>query len=182
MGAVQPPSYEHQMQMAAAMSGRPLSSIVYFPLTGGELGETVDDWDHGYWHEPTQGVQLTTAELVVSAVWSWDSDRSIYQLGLYRGPMSVHLVGIDGSFGARAVDVSKHPRWVPFTQFDVVASLPSEATGLDRPLGSLGLRLHADDACAWVRTGRGETHAMTTGTVFDAFDTFDTDDVMVLFE
>ena len=67
----------------ARLAGQTVVGVAYFPLTGGEEGLTVDDWDAGNWHEPTTGVELETAAgEVYSAAWGYSFDY--YGLELFR--------------------------------------------------------------------------------------------------
>jgi len=45
-------------RVVASQCGLRLVAVAYAVLTGGGDGREVDEWDYGYWHEPTMGVQL----------------------------------------------------------------------------------------------------------------------------
>jgi hypothetical protein len=40
---------------ALALRGRRIEKVVYYPLTGGEDGHEIEEWDFGAWHQPTMG-------------------------------------------------------------------------------------------------------------------------------
>lgn len=160
---------------AAKLRGRRIRRVVYYPLTSGEDGCTVEDWDFGPWHQPTMGLELFTDDgASFSAVWGSSFDH--YGLEVFPEPMTAHLVGIGDPGGPAVVEVTAHPSWSrlvgrKLTRVNIV--------WCEDPTGSIrvphAVRLCSRERAVWIAAGRpadwppGEAYHLGT------------DDVMVVF-
>lgn len=132
--------YERSVE---SLRGARLVEVTYYPLSCGDDGTKVEEWDFGVWHEPTMGVGLLAENGTrYSAVWGHSFDY--YGLEIYREPMS----------SAPAVVVTDHPSWsgligVPLVGADILWS--EGDSGLRLPVA---VELHAPAAAAWLVSGR----------------------------
>ncbi|GLW98259.1 hypothetical protein [Microtetraspora sp. NBRC 16547] len=159
----------------ALLRGRRIRKVVYYPLTDGEDGRDVEDWDFGPWHQPTMGVELFTDDgACFSAVWG--SSFEHYGLELFPEPMTAHLRRIGEPCGSAPIEVTNHPRWSSLvgrklTRVEIVWSEDGEG-GIRLPLA---IRLCSRERTVWIAAGRpadwppGEVYYLAT------------DDVMVVF-
>ncbi|MEU6427624.1 hypothetical protein ABZ860_17180 [Microbispora sp. NPDC046973] len=160
----------------ALLRGSRIRRVVYYPLTCGEDGRDVEDWDFGPWHQPTMGVELCTdGGACFSAVWGSSFDH--YGLELFPEPMTAHLRRIGEPYGPAAVEVTGHPRWSSLvgravTCVDIVWSEDHES-GIRVPDA---IRLCSRDGAVWIAAGRPAQ--WPPGEVYHHLGT---DDVMVVF-
>lgn len=166
---------EKYERTTALLRGRRIRRVVYYPLTGGEDGHDVDDWDFGPWHQPTMGVELFTDDGArFSAVWGSSFDH--YGLELFPEPMTAHLRRIGEPYGSALVEVTDHPRWSSLvgrkvTRVDIAWSEDRER-GVRVPDA---IRLCSREGAVWIAAGGpaewppGEVYYLGT------------DDVMVVF-
>jgi hypothetical protein len=158
----------------ASLRGTRLVEVAYYPLSCGDDGTEVEDWDFGGWHLPTMGVELRAENGTrYSAVWGQSFDY--YGLEMIQGAMSSQLGLIGEPGGYPEVGVARHPSWsgligVPLLGADIVWS--DGDYGRRMPVA---VRLRAPSATAWLVAGRpaqwppdGRFH-------------LGTDDVMVVF-
>jgi hypothetical protein len=158
----------------ASLRGMRLIEVTYYPLSCGDEGVEVEDWDFGDWHQPTMGVELRAENGArYSAVWGQSFDY--HGLEIFQAPMSSQLGLIGEPGGSPEVGVTGHPSWagligVPLVGSDIVWS--EGDYGVRMPV-AVGLR--APCAAAWLVAGRpaqwppdGRFH-------------LGTDDVMVVF-
>ncbi|GAB1821682.1 hypothetical protein [Herbidospora sp. RD11066] len=148
---------------AALLRGSRIRSVVYYPLTCGDDGFEVEEWDFGPWHQPTMGVELHTDDACFSAVWGDSFDH--HDLEVFPEPMAAHLVMIGEQGGPAAVDVTAHPRWSPL--------IGRRLTGADILWSEdhvpLAIRLRSREAVVWIAAGCPADYGLGT------------DDVMVVF-
>ncbi|OPG13833.1 hypothetical protein [Microbispora sp. GKU 823] len=159
----------------ALLRGRRIRRVVYYPLTGGEDGRHVEDWDFGPWHQPTMGVELFTDDgACFSAVWGSNFDH--YGLELFPEPMTAHLRLIGEPYGSAPVEVTDHPRWSSLV--DRKLTCVDIAWSEDPERGNRvpdAIRLCSRERAVWIAAGRpadwppGEVYYLGT------------DDVMVVF-
>lgn len=160
--------------IVSSLRGARLAEVTYYPLSCGDEGTEVEDWDFGGWHLPTMGVELRAEDgMRYSAVWGRSFDH--YGLEIFQSPMSGQLGLIGEPGGSPKVRVTGHPSWagligVPLLGADIVWS--EGDYGLRMPLA---VRVRAPCATAWLVAGRpaqwppdGRFH-------------LGTDDVMVVF-
>ncbi|MFD1543765.1 hypothetical protein [Nonomuraea guangzhouensis] len=157
---------------AATLRGRRIRKVVYYPLTGGEDGCDVVEWDFGTWHQPTMGVELFTDDgACFSAVWGSSFDH--YGLEVFPEPMTAHLRMIGEPGGPAAVDVTDHPRWSSLvgrklTCVDIAWSQDPVRT-------PYAIRLCSREKSVWIAAGEPAEWPPT-----DVY-YLGTDDVMVIF-
>ncbi|WP_062429747.1 hypothetical protein [Herbidospora daliensis] len=131
----------------ARLRGRRIRKVAYHPLTVGDDGHDVEDWDFGAWHQPTMGVELSTDDGArYSAVWGSSFDH--YGLEVFPEPMTAHLV----MNGSAMVDVTEHPGWSPLvgkklTRTEIVWS----GNHVRVPYA---IRLCSRDTVVWIAAGR----------------------------
>jgi hypothetical protein len=157
------------------LRGRRVRRVVYYPLTGGEDGCEVEDWDFGPWHQPTMGVELFTDDgACFSAVWGNSFDH--YGLEVFPEPMTTHLALVGEPYGPALVEVTDHPRWsslVGRTLTHVGIAWSEDPKGGIRSPDAI--QLCSRERTVWIAAGRpadwppGETYHLGT------------DDVMVIF-
>jgi hypothetical protein len=167
---------------AAMLRGRRVTTVGYYPLNGGDDGVSPEDWDFGAWHQPTQGVELTTDDGArFSACWGSSFDD--YCLEVLPEPMTSQLNDIGESYGSPRVVVTDHPRWAPLIgtpllSVDIMWSAdPRDTSRSPVPVGlPVAIRLRSAAATVWIAAGccaefppTGRFH-------------LGTDDVMVVFE
>ena len=159
----------------ALLRGRRIRRVVYYPLTGGEDGRDVEEWDFGPWHQPTMGVELFTYEgACFSAIWGSSFDH--YGLELFPEPMAAHLRRIGEPCGPAPVEVTDHPRWSSLvgrrlTRVDIAWSEDRER-GIRVPDA---IRLCSQEKAVWIAAGRPADWPP------DEVYHLGTDDVMVVF-
>ncbi|MFD3455424.1 hypothetical protein ACFWVC_25030 [Streptomyces sp. NPDC058691] len=142
--------YERSVE---SLRGARLVEVTYYPLSCGDDGTEVEEWDFGVWHEPTMGVGLLAENGTrYSAVWGHSFDY--YGLEVYREPMSNHLTMIGQPGGTPAVVVTDHPSWsgligVPLVGADILWS--EGDSGVRLPVA---VELRAPAATAWLVSGR----------------------------
>jgi hypothetical protein len=157
------------------LRGRRVRRVVYYPLTGGEDGCEVEDWDFGPWHQPTMGVELFTDDgACFSAVWG--NSFNHYGLEVFPEPMTTHLTLMGEPYGPALVEVTDHPRWsslVGRTLTHVGIAWSEDPTGGIRVPDAI--QLCSRERTVWIAAGRpadwppGEKYHLGT------------DDVMVIF-
>jgi hypothetical protein len=157
------------------LRGACVTAVVYYPLTGGDDGTVVEEWDFGPWHQPTMGVELITDDgSHFSAVWGSSFDH--YGLEVFPEPMTHFLTRIGEPAGSAAVTVTDHPRWARL----VGATLVSADIAWSEDLGDtdrlpVAIRLRSSEATVWIAVGRPAVWP-PTGDYYLC-----TDDVMVVF-
>lgn len=168
-----PPEVEYESTVAS-LSGMCLIGVTCYPLSCGNEGTEVEDWDFGGWHLPTMGVELRAESGTrYSAVWGQSFDY--YGPEIVQAPMSSQL-GLTGEPGGPPeVGVTGHPCWtgligVPLVGADIVWS--EGDYGLRMPVA---VEFRAPSTTVWLVAGRpaqwppdGRFH-------------LGTDDVMVVF-
>ncbi|MEV0625952.1 hypothetical protein [Nonomuraea wenchangensis] len=160
---------------AAMLRGRRIHRIVYYPLTGGEDGCDVEEWDFGTWHQPTMGVELSTDDgACFSAVWGSSFDH--FGLEVFPEPMTAHLRMVGESGGPAAVDVTDHPHWSSLVSRKLtcvdIAWCHDPGSGLRTPYA---IRLCSREKAVWIAAGSPAEWPPTE--VYR----LGTDDVMVVF-
>ena len=157
-----------------SLRGACLVGVKYYPLSCGDDGTDIREWDFGDWHQPTMGVELLTRE-GGRYFATWDQSFDYWGLEIIQMPESDAL----GPAGQRScpteVDVTGHLSWagllgVPLTTVDIVWS----EGGYGRPV-PIAVRLSTATATVWLVAGAaaqwppdGQFH-------------LGTDDVMVVF-
>lgn len=158
----------------ASLRGTRLTEVTYYPLSCGDEGTEVEDWDFGGWHLPTMGVELRAENGTrYSAVWGQSFDY--YGLEIFQASMSSQLGLIGEPGGSPEVGVTGHPCWagligVPLLGADIVWS--EGDYGLRLPVA---VELRAPSATAWLVAGR-PAQWPPDGRFY-----LGTDDVMVVF-
>ncbi|WP_432864891.1 hypothetical protein [Microbispora rosea] len=166
---------EKYERTTALLRGGRIRRVVYYPLTGGEDGRDVEDWDFGPWHQPTMGVELFTDDgACFSAVWGSSFDH--YGLELFPQPMTAHLRLSGEPYGSTPVEVTDHPHWSSLvgrklTCVDIAWSQDRER-GIRVPDA---IRLCSREKAVWIAAGRPAE--WPPGEVYH----LGTDDVMVVF-
>ncbi|MDX5568304.1 hypothetical protein PYK79_40285 [Streptomyces sp. ID05-04B] len=136
-----------------SLRGTRLVGVTYYPLSCGDDGTEVEEWDFGVWHQPTMGVGLIAENGTrYSAVWGNSFDY--YGLEIFQEPMSSQLTMIGQPGGTPAVAVTDHPSWsgligVPLVGADILWS--EGDYGLRLPVA---VELRAPAATAWLVAGR----------------------------
>ncbi|MGW0927737.1 hypothetical protein [Streptomyces sp. NPDC002644] len=164
-------------RLVACLRGRTVVSVDYFVLTSGEDGTDPDEWDHGAWHEPTMGVELTVDDGdTYSAVWGSTFDH--YGLELYPAPMRDFLSRVDEPGGPARVTVTEHPRWAGIVTAPIEHSRVQWCGQEQRARGPVpaALRLRTATGQVWIAAGRSATY--TSDGPFH----LGTDDVLVIFD
>jgi len=163
--------------LVAGLLGRTVVAVDYYVLTGGEEGTEPDEWDHGTWHEPTMGVELTMDDGAnYSAVWGHTFD--CYGLELYPAPMREFRTRIDQPGGSARVSAAGHPLWAGII-FAPIESCRiqwcAEEQGAVTPVpDAVILRTAAGQV--WIAAGRSAAYEP------DGSFHLGTDDVLVIFE
>lgn len=157
---------------ARSLRGAHIARVVYYPLTGGDDGTDVEDWDFGHWHQSTMGVELVTDDAGrFSAVWG--STFGHFGLEVFPDPMARHL-GVGEPWGAAAMDTTDHPRWAGIVGRRVLsADIAWCDEGKIRM--PIAFRLQSAEATVWLVAGCPAEWPRE-----DAF-RLGTDDVMVVF-
>lgn len=146
-------SKDEYERSAESLRGTRLVEVTYYPLSCGDDGKDVEEWDFGSWHQPTMGVGLLAENGTrYSAVWGHSFDY--YGLEVFREPISSRLTMIGQPGGTPAVVVTDHPSWsgligVPLVGADILWS--ESDSGLRLPLA---VELRAPTATAWLVSGR----------------------------
>lgn len=157
-----------------SLRGTCLVGVTYYPLSCGDDGTEVEDWDFGGWHLPTMGVGLLADNGThYAAVWGQSFDY--HGLELFREPMSSHLAMIGQPGGSPEVVVTDHPAWSGLLGVPLVGAeiLWSEGDyGLRLPVA---VELRAPTATAWLVAGRPAQWPL------DGRFYLGTDDVMTVF-
>ncbi|WP_406465050.1 hypothetical protein OH768_53885 [Streptomyces sp. NBC_01622] len=136
-----------------SLRGTRLIEVTYYPLSCGDDGAEVEEWDFGVWHQPTMGVGLLAENGTrYSAVWGNSFD--CYGLEIFQEPMSSQLTMIGQPGGTPAVAVTDHPSWsgligVPLVGADILWS--EGDYGLRLPVA---VELRAPAATVWLIAGR----------------------------
>ncbi|WP_151770246.1 hypothetical protein [Streptomyces abyssomicinicus] len=171
------PTSDSYERLVAGLYGRTVVSADYFVLMGGEEGTDPDEWDHGAWHEPTMGVELTLDDGdTYSAVWGSTFDH--YGLELYLAPMSDFLSHVDKPGGSARVTVAEHSRWAG------IVTAPIEYCRIQWGGQEHGARVPVPEAIhirtatgqVWIAAGRPATYES------DGPFHLGTDDVLVIFD
>ncbi|MFI6938518.1 hypothetical protein ACIBI4_04540 [Streptomyces sp. NPDC050418] len=135
-----------------SLRGTRLAGVTYYPLSCGDDGTEVEEWDFGVWHLPTMGVGLLAEDGTHYAA-VWGSSFDYYGLELFRAPMSSHLTMIGEPGGSPAVVVTGHPSWaefigVPLTGAEIVWSEGDYGRRLP-----VAVELRSPTATAWLVAG-----------------------------
>ncbi|MFE3270823.1 hypothetical protein [Streptomyces sp. NPDC059215] len=142
--------YERSIE---SLRGTRLVEVTYYPLSCGDDGDEIEEWDFGVWHQPTMGVGLLAEDgTQYSAVWGHSFDY--YGLEVFREPMSSHLNMIGQTGGTQTVVVTDHPCWsgligVPLVGADIIWS--EGDSGVPLPVA---VELRTLAATAWLVAGR----------------------------
>jgi hypothetical protein len=142
---VQHQTLEANEAVASALATRELTGVSYFPMALASENEPVE-WDFGVWHQPTMGVELTTAEgSVYSLIWNQYGDWG-FGVDLYDLPAAKHL--IDGA-DAPVVEVSDHPAWAPMLGRPIAVSLCWNDYGTGLPPCPEAIQFATEQTSLW---------------------------------
>ncbi|MEV0095135.1 hypothetical protein [Streptomyces sp. NPDC050738] len=157
-----------------SLRGTRLVRVAYYPLSCGDDGTEIEDWDFGAWHLPTMGVGLLAESGThYSAVWGSSFDH--YGLELFREPMSSQLTMIGEPGGSPEVVVTDHPSWSGFIGVPLVGAKILWSEGDYGHRLPVAIELRAPTATAWLVAGRSAQWP-PTGHFW-----LGTDDVMAVF-
>ena len=139
-------------RLIEGLRGTRVVGITYYPLTCGEDGTEIEEWDFGEWHQPTMGVELLAEDGTrYSAVWG--HTFGYHGLEIFKAPMSSQLALIGQPGGSADVDVTGHPLWSGFIEVPLVGAdiLWGEGAYENRLPVAVGLTV--PDATVWLVAG-----------------------------
>ena len=140
------------MRAIKGLRGTRIAGVTYYPLTCGEDGTEVEEWDFGEWHQPTMGVELLTEDGTrYSAVWGHTFDY--HGLEVFKEPMSSQLALIGQPGGSAQVDVTGHPSWAGFIGVPLVGAEIAWSEGAYENRLPVAVALGVADAMVWLVAG-----------------------------
>lgn len=107
-----------KLTVASLISQR-IAAVMYAALTGGADGHEPEAWDHGDWHEPTMGCQVTT-DAGAQFTLIWNHTFGCYGLEVFEQPLTDFLVDVGEPWFPHAFAVDDHQRWAPLIGREII--------------------------------------------------------------